>query len=556
MFRNGLQDTSFDAWASDEETPQLTQPGFGSPITIDNEMKQLLAPSSSDPDQCYLLIKNLPATITEREVWSLFQDSISLEKVIILSKTNNVYLKFTSPVEIQSILKANDALPMVYQGQKLKIGSVLKLPLDLNHASRVVLLTLYEEKIEVTAQTVFQIFKDGCRPLRIIVFKKKNFQVFMEFDSVEEAAAFKDTFDNINFNGFFFLKVQFTRKNSLNITKVSSMEHDFTAHHEGRNRYSTIDFGHLERTGVTPFGCQSPMGFERSAFGRQIQNVVPSMQNFEDFGEKTTENETAKETMDVHDQTRDTSEDKTDMYYVLNLGNVHSDLKVKALFNLFSLYGNIEKISSDIPKKKAAIFYETEFEQMTAHHCLSNIQLFNQGVDMRVSKVPRNAVSDSQYPNLVHYKRGADARQSNALSKLRVINKPNQVLYVFNLSVNSSLDALKFMFNKQAEVQDIYFSNDTKNSALVFFKSVDDAVKVLCLHKNTNFGDKNLKINFANGNLLKAKDAYQRKGKFVSLQNFNCLSTLLDFDTSESQPKKQMWVPNPTLKLRRKRFDV
>lgn len=553
MFRNGLQDASFDAWDSDEEQSQSPPPVFGSPLTADSDTKQLLAAPSSDPNHCYLLIKNLPANVTEPEVWSLFQDSISLEKVMILSKTNNVYLKFTSAVEIQSILRANESLPMVYQGQKLKMGSVLKLPLDLNHASKVVLLTLYEEKIEVTAQTVFQILKNNCRPLRIIVFKKKNFQVFVEFDSVEEAAAFKDTFDNINFNGFFFLKVQFTRKSSLNITKLSSMEHDFTGYHDGRNRFSTADFSHVERHGISPFGLPTP--------NRLAPPVhAPSLQNFDDFTEAMPEprphkaSRDGKEILEVQDTTRDTSEDKNDLYYVLHLGSLPAELKVKALFNLFSLYGNIDKISSDSGRKKASIFYETEFEQMTAHHCLADLRLFGQTIDIRVAKVSRNTVSDDVYPNLVHYKRNAETRQTNALSKLRVINKPNQVLYVFNLCANASLEALRTLFNKQAPVQDIHFSNDTKNSALVTFESVEDAVRVLCLHKNTTFGDKNLKINFANGNLLKAKSAYQRKGKFVSLQNFNCLSTLLDFEDTDAQQTKPKWVANPSLRLRPRGF--
>lgn len=551
MFRNGLQDTSFDAWASDDDTPQAPVPGFGSPITVDNEVRQLLGAPAAISDESYLLIKNLPPSITEQEVWTLFQDSISLEKVIILPKTNNVYLKFTSAVEIQSVLRANEALPLVYQGQKLKMGSVLKLPLDLNHASRVVLLTLYEEKIEVTAQTVFQIFKDACRPLRIIVFKKKNYQVFVEFGSAEEAAAFKETFDNINFNGFFFLKVQFTRKNSLNITKVSSMEHDFTAYHDQKGRFTALDLGRLERAGIKPFG------FPHGPFaGRSPTNVVPSLQNFDDFGERSPPAEPLKEALDVQNLTRDTSEDKTDMFYVIHISNVHAELKVKAIFNLFSLYGNIEKISSDPAKKKAAVFFETEFEQMTAHHCLANLTLFGQEADLRVAKVPRANLSDAHFPNLVHYKRGAEGRPTSTLSKLRVINKPNQVLYVFNLSAGASLDALRALFAKHAQVTDIYYSNDTKNSALASFPTVDDAVKVLCLFKNTTFGDKNLKINFANGNLLKAKDAYQRKGKFVSLQNFNCLSTLLDFEAVDSQPKKPTWAPSPTLKLKRKGFGV
>jgi len=212
MFCNGLNDTSFDAWAPEQETLQTHPSGLASPMSVDSQVKQHILLKAEDKENCYLLVKNFPPDISESEVWSVFQDSMSLEKVIILSKINNVYLKFTSMVEIQTIISANESAPTIFKGQKLKMCSVLKLPLDLNRGSKVLLLTLYDEKIEITAQVIYQVFKNESKPLRVIIFKKKNYQVFIEFENVEEAFLFKDKFDNINLKGFFFLKVQFTKK--------------------------------------------------------------------------------------------------------------------------------------------------------------------------------------------------------------------------------------------------------------------------------------------------------------------------------------------------------
>lgn len=542
MFFNGLNDKSFEVWASDDEDLPQRSHHPGSPITVDSDVNQLLSSPQVDPEHTYLLVKNLPVGVTEREMWALFQDSISLEKVFILPKTNNVYLKFTSTVEISSIIASNEAVPMVYQGHKLKMGSVLKLPLDLNNASKVVLLTLYDEKIEVTAQAVHQIFKDSWRPLRIIVFKKKNFHVFMEFDSAEESAAFKDSFDNTNFNGFFYLKVQFTRKNCLNVVKNSPMEHDFTAVSDCRAHFQTVDFNYLESC------IRSPQAAQRTS-----PNAAFSLQNFDDFAEAVSPTaDLTKESPTANDQTLDTSEDKCEYFYLLHLSNLHSDLRVKAIFNLFSLYGNIEKISTEFPKRKATVFYMTEFEQMTAHHCLGSLALYGNELQLSVSKVSRTAPLTTIYPNLVQYKKGAEGRQVNALSKLRVINKPNQVLYVFNLTPAASLEHLKSLFSQLAKPEELEYSNESKNSALVTFKTVDEATRVLCAFKNTNVGDKSLKINFANNNLIKAKDACQRKSKFVSLQSFSELSTFVDFDPNVSQRKAPLWEQNPRLKLHRK----
>ena len=52
-------------------------------------------------------------------------------------------------------------------------------------------------------------------------------------------------------------------------------------------------------------------------------------------------------------------------------------------------------------------------------------------------------------------------------------------------------------------MSNIYYLNESKNSALVFFEKVEQAVKILCLFKNMTLIDKNLKINFANQNLVR-----------------------------------------------------
>ncbi len=68
---------------------------------------------------------------------------------------------------------------------------VNKLPLDLNPTSRIVLITVYNEKIEINVKSVYEIFKEFGMIRKIIIFKKKNFQIFVEFDSADDAFFFK-----------------------------------------------------------------------------------------------------------------------------------------------------------------------------------------------------------------------------------------------------------------------------------------------------------------------------------------------------------------------------
>ena len=52
-----------------------------------------------------------------------------------------------------------------------------------------------------------------------------------------------------------------------------------------------------------------------------------------------------------------------------------SDIRHKPLFNLFSIYGNIERISLIPSKKCALIFFKSDLEKSTASYYL-NEQIF------------------------------------------------------------------------------------------------------------------------------------------------------------------------------------
>ena len=68
---------------------------------------------------------------------------------------------------------------------------VNKRPLDLNQISKIVLVTIYNEKMKINVFNVFDIFKEFGNILKIVIFKKKNFQILIEFENSENAKIFK-----------------------------------------------------------------------------------------------------------------------------------------------------------------------------------------------------------------------------------------------------------------------------------------------------------------------------------------------------------------------------
>lgn len=104
---------------------------------------------------------------------------------------------------------------------------VNKLPLDLNKKSKIVLVTVYNERIKINVFTFYHLFKSFGEISKIIIFKKKNYQVFVEFVNAEQAFVFKQALHNVNYKNYFFIKIQFTQKKELVVNSNTMFEYDF-----------------------------------------------------------------------------------------------------------------------------------------------------------------------------------------------------------------------------------------------------------------------------------------------------------------------------------------
>lgn len=119
--------------------------------------------------------------------------------------------------------------------------------------------------------------------------------------------------------------------------------------------------------------------------------------------------------------------------------DIDPQVKHKMLFNIFSLYGNIDKIFVDARKLEAIVYYETEFNQLMGMHHLQGVRLFNKNISifkLKVTTGKRNS------------RKSCSSRVSNDVpsSKQKTINKPNKILYIFNLSKALTLEIVKGIF--------------------------------------------------------------------------------------------------------------
>lgn len=173
------------------------------------------------------MIRNLNSKINDSSIRTIFRDFRSLKEIIRIFNSNNVYLKFGSLEDLKSVMKRNLVAPFVCRKKRLNMCLVNKLPLDLNKKSKIVLVTVYNERIKINVFTFYHLFKSFGEISKIIIFKKKNYQVFVEFVSAEQAFVFKQALHNVNYKNYFFIKIQFTQKKELVVNSNTMFEYDF-----------------------------------------------------------------------------------------------------------------------------------------------------------------------------------------------------------------------------------------------------------------------------------------------------------------------------------------
>jgi RNA recognition motif-containing protein len=534
----------------------------------DQNPKQSDSSLAEKSGHAYLLIKNLPPQIDEQVVRELIPEARDSSDILILENTSNVYIKFPKTEIVRKIVEVYENTPIEFNGKPLRMCLVTKLPLDLNQKSRILLVTIYNEQFEVNVHSLYEIFRNFGSIRKMIVFKKKNYQSFIEFETANDASHFKQSLHNINYKGLFYLKIQFTQKSSLIVQVNNLYECDFTreptqvplshtAFDYSRQLPQTASINAnivtnntiINNNVITSLGKFTFSDFaHQQQSGHKFANKPSDCSPFARLGKVTESKNSSPEPAEQEER-----------LYPLKATNLTEEAKHKMFFNLFSLYGNIDRITIDSFSGSAMIYFLSEFDQITAYHHLNGIEFFGKTLSLDLLKselpTPPANVALADISNTVYYRKNKETPLIDFHSKQKTINKPSRTLYVFNLSKNVTLQVVKDLFEKFEHLVELYYLNESKNSALCTFESSQAAIRILCLFKNMNLVDKSLKINFANENLAKDNERERERRRqmalFVSVpvlgQN-NCRP--LGTRCSPEKPYGQFQAPESFLTLK------
>ncbi|XP_041866155.1 heterogeneous nuclear ribonucleoprotein L-like [Melanotaenia boesemani] len=303
--------------------------------------------------------------------------------------------------------------------------------------NKVLLLSIQNPLYPITTDVLYTVCNPIGSVLRIVIFKRNGIQAMVEFESVQSAQKAKAALNGADiYAGCCTLKIEYARPTRLNVVKNDNESWDYTKpylarreHGKGRQRQAILG--------------EHPSSFSHNGYACPLL-PLPSNSRY-----KLT-------SADVPDMVSYPLPQSSSSYSgyapssVAMVGGLHpSKMNCSRIFNLFCLYGNIEKVKfmKSVPGT-ALVEMGDEYSVDRAITHLNSIKVFGKRLSVCVSK--QHAVIPSQVFELEDgsssYKDFAMTRNNRFSSagqaSKNIIQPPSAVLHYYNLPPCVSQDYL------------------------------------------------------------------------------------------------------------------
>ncbi|KAM9364472.1 heterogeneous nuclear ribonucleoprotein L-like isoform 1-T1 [Pholidichthys leucotaenia] len=351
-----------------------------------------------------------------------------------------------------------------------------------NSGNKVLLLSIQNPLYPITTDVLYTVCNPIGSVLRIVIFKRNGIQAMVEFESVQCAQKAKAALNGADiYAGCCTLKIEYARPTRLNVIKNDNESWDYTKPYlvrrdrgKGRQRQAILG--------------EHPSSYSDNGYGPPCPLLpLPSNSRY-----KLT-------SLDVPDMVSYPLPQSSSSYSshapssVAMVSGLHpSKMNCTRIFNLFCLYGNIEKVKfmKSVPGT-ALVEMGDEYAVDRAITHLNSIKVFGKRLNVCVSK--QHAVIPSQVFELEDgsssYKDFAMTRNNRFSSagqaSKNIIQPPSAVLHYYNVPPCISQDQLLRLCTEHDVPGFIKFKMfDAKPSSktvsgLLEFDSKTEAVEVL-----------------------------------------------------------------------------
>ncbi|XP_007232373.1 heterogeneous nuclear ribonucleoprotein L2 isoform X4 [Astyanax mexicanus] len=348
-------------------------------------------------------------------------------------------------------------------------------PDDSRSVNNVLLFTIMNPIYPITTDVLYTIC-NNCGPVqRIVIFRKNGVQAMVEFDSVQSAQRAKASLNGADiYSGCCTLKIEYAKPTRLNVFKNDQDTWDYTnpnlSSQGGYHGYQDDSYGGYEGRRMAPSMGGPRRGGASQRYGGQYGAPPPPPGEYS-----------------AH------AESPVMMVYGLEPTKINAD----RVFNIFCLYGNVERVKFMKSKPGAAMVEMGDCYAVDRAIChLNNHFLFNQKLNVCVSK--QQAIMPGQSYELddgsnsfkdFHGSRNNRFTSPEQAAKNR-IQHPSNVLHFFNAAPEAAGD----VFSEICEELGVKSPSNVKNfaakggasserssSGLLEWESVNDAMEALAM---------------------------------------------------------------------------
>ncbi|XP_070778682.1 heterogeneous nuclear ribonucleoprotein L-like isoform X1 [Enoplosus armatus] len=301
---------------------------------------------------------------------------------------------------------------------------------DPTSGNKVLLLSVQNPLYPITTDVLYTVCNPVGNVLRIVIFKRNGIQAMVEFESVEDAQKAKLALNGADiYAGCCTLKIEYARPNRLNVVRNDNSSWDYTKpfllHRErGKGRQRQAILGDHPSNSYSPHCPLLPL--PANSRYRRSSEEVQDMISYPLLLPKTSSSSSS-----FLGHAASSS--------VAMVSGLHPDkMNCSCIFNLFCLYGNVEKVKfmKSVPGT-ALVEMGDEYAVDRAVTHLNSIKVFGKKLNVCVSK--QQAVIPSQVFELTDgsssyqdFSLTRNNRFSSTQSSRNIIQPPATVLHFYN----------------------------------------------------------------------------------------------------------------------------
>ncbi|XP_045511944.1 polypyrimidine tract-binding protein 2 isoform X4 [Pieris brassicae] len=464
-------------------------------------------------------IRNIPNETTEAEIIQLGLPFGRVTNVLVLKGKNQAFLEMAEEISAVAMVAYFGGCVAQLRGRAVYVqfSNHKELKTDQTHSNaggpNTVLRVIIEHMLyPIVLDVLYSIFQRYGKVLKIVTFTKNNsFQALIQYPDTGSAQMAKTALDGQNiYNGCCTLRIDYSKMTCLNVKYNNDKSRDYTnptlpsgdgdTHQLLTSELMSLRARLLAASGKSggvlapPFlglgsGLASPYGVGVGGVG------LPA------FGALTL--------TPASPALRALAAPPLPLATVLLVSNLNEEMVTPdALFTLFGVYGDVQRVKILYNKKDSALIQMAEPHQ--AHLAMTHmdkLRVFGKAMRVMLSKhqtvqLPKEGQPDagltrdySQSP-LHRFKKPGSKNYQN-------IYPPSATLHLSNIPATVSEDDIKDAFTKRGfTIKAFKFFPKDRKMALVQLPSIDDAVAALIKMHNYQLSESNhLRVSFSKSSI-------------------------------------------------------